>query len=90
MDYPKHWKELAKTIKEKSDWCCQKCGQVLRPDEKPQRRTYLQVHHWNRDPSDNRPENLVALCPRCHLNYHRGSKGNISVGQLSLFDISKF
>ncbi len=35
-DYPKHWKELAKTIKEKSGWCCQKCGRVcLRPGEKP-------------------------------------------------------
>ena len=95
MGYPKHWKELAKAIKEKANWCCQKCGRVcLRPGEKPHTtkpRAYdLQVHHWNRDPSDNRPENLVALCPKCHLSYHRGGKGNISVGQLSLFDLSGF
>jgi hypothetical protein len=74
MRYPKHWKELAKTIKEKSGWCCQKCGRVcLRPGEKPNTtkpRAYdLQVHHWNRDPSDNRPENLVALCPKlCRIH----------------------
>jgi hypothetical protein len=102
MRYPKHWKELAKSIKENSGWRCQKCDSYgalryrvcLRPGEKPNTtkpRAYdLQVHHWNRDPSDNRPENLVALCPKCHLSYHRGGKGNISLGQLSLFDLSGF
>ncbi|MGM3305196.1 HNH endonuclease [Anabaena sp. WFMT] len=39
----------------------------LRPGEKPtdtiKPSAYnLQVHHWNRDPSDNRPKNLVCLC----------------------------
>jgi hypothetical protein len=96
MEYPKHWKELAKNIKEKADWRCQKCGRVcLRPGEKPNdiinpRAYNLQVHHWNRDPSDNRLENLICLCSGCHLNYHRGGKGNVSVGQLSLFDLSNF
>ena len=90
MGYPKHWKELAKAIKEKANWCCQKCYRSLPPDKNPQRRTHLQVHHWNRDPSDNRPENLAPLCPKCHLSYHRGGKGNVSLGQLSLFDLSGF
>ncbi|MEM7592393.1 MAG: HNH endonuclease, partial [Cyanobacteria bacterium P01_A01_bin.83] len=45
----------------------------------------LQVHHWNRDPRDNRPENLIALCSACHLEYHRGGKSNVSPGQLSLW-----
>ncbi|MTJ41692.1 HNH endonuclease, partial [Dolichospermum sp. UHCC 0406] len=36
MVYPKYWKQLAKSIKEKSDWRCQKCGRVcLRPGDKP-------------------------------------------------------
>jgi hypothetical protein len=66
MVYPKHWKQLAKSIKENSGWRCQKCGRVcLRPGDKPHTTKSgaydLQVHHWNRDPSDNRPENLVAL-----------------------------
>jgi len=57
MGYPKDWKKLAKSIKEKANWCCEKCGRVcLRPGEKPNTtkpRAYnLQVHHWNRDPSD--------------------------------------
>ena len=97
MRYPKEWKQLSKSIKEKANWRCQKCDSYgalryrsLPPDKNPQRRTHLQVHHWNRNPSDNRPENLVALCPKCHLSYHRGGKGNVSVGQLSLFDLSGF
>jgi predicted HNH restriction endonuclease len=90
MGYPKHWKQLAKSIKENSGWRCQKCDRSLPPNQAKESRTHLQVHHWNRNPADNRPENLVALCPGCHLSYHRGGKGNVSVGQLSLFDLSGF
>ena len=75
MGYPKHWKKLAKTIKEKSGWCCQKCGRVcLLKSEKPadniKPRAYnLQVHHWNMDTSDNRVENLICLCPKlCRIH----------------------
>ena len=96
MRYPKEWKQLSKSIKEKANWRCQKCGRVcLRPGEKPadniKPRAYnLQVHHHNMNPADNRVENLIPVCTACHLNYHRGGKGNVSVGQLSLFDLSGF
>ncbi|MEA5553301.1 HNH endonuclease [Anabaena cylindrica UHCC 0172] len=95
-DYPKHWKELAQSIKEKADWRCQKCGRVcLRPGEIPadniKPRAYnLQVHHHNMIPTDNRVENLIPVCASCHLNYHRGGRGNVVEGQLSLFDVSAF
>jgi predicted HNH restriction endonuclease len=90
-DYPAQWKDLAKSIKEKSDWCCNKCGRTcLRPGDKAdldKPRAYnLQVHHWDRNPANNKVENLISLCSGCHLSYHRGRKGNISPGQLSLFD----
>jgi hypothetical protein len=26
----------------------------------------LDIHHKNNDPSNNRPENLIAVCPNCH------------------------
>ncbi|MBW4617690.1 MAG: HNH endonuclease [Desmonostoc vinosum HA7617-LM4] len=92
--YSDNWKQLATAIKAAADWRCSKCGKVcLRPGEKPsnltysQRRAYnLQVHHWNRDPSDNRVENLICLCSSCHLDYHRFGRGNVSPGQLSLFE----
>lgn len=29
----------------------------------------LTIAHLNHDPTDNRPENLKALCNRCHLRY---------------------
>lgn len=32
-------------------------------------RIVLTVAHLNHDRSDNRPENLKALCQRCHLTY---------------------
>ncbi|WGV28875.1 HNH endonuclease [Halotia branconii CENA392] len=89
--YPENWKQLATSIKESSNWRCSKCGRPgLRPGEKnpdlTKPRAYtLQVHHWNRDPSDNRVNNLVCLCPRCHLSYHQFRRGNVSPGQLSLF-----
>ena len=90
--YPDNWKELATTIKADKNWECQKCGRAcIKPGQKipedwtksQRRANTLQVHHWNRNPADNRKSNLVALCPACHLRYHTRSQGNISPGQLS-------
>ena len=91
--YSKDWKQIATAVKNSSDWRCSRCDRpCLRPGEKPvglslsERRVYnLQVHHYNFDPEDNRPENLAPLCSSCHLYYHRFGRGNISPGQLSLF-----
>ncbi len=77
MGYPKDWDFIATTLKEAANWQCQKCCRIgIKPGEKSedltksQRRAYtLQVHHWNRNPSDNRRDNLVCLCSGCHLSY---------------------
>lgn len=90
--YPKNWKLLATQIKDQADWKCFKCRmQCLRPNapvlelSKSERtaRT-LTVHHWNYDPSDNHPQNLVALCTSCHLMFHCRGQSSISPGQLKL------
>jgi len=70
-DYPPDWKAIALSIKEASGWKCEKCSRQCRfPGEKfdTHQRT-LTVAHINHVPMDCRPENLVALCPKCHLAY---------------------
>jgi hypothetical protein len=53
-------------------------------DRSQRQKISLQVHHWNRDPSDNHWTNLGCLCSSCHLIYHQHRRGNITPGQLSL------
>ena len=90
--YPDNWKAIALKIKEKADWKCQKCGiQCLKPSENRKGLTKsekakltLTVHHKNYQPECNHEDNLIALCSPCHLSYHAGKKGNVTIGQLSL------
>ncbi|MEO1764667.1 MAG: HNH endonuclease, partial [Cyanobacteria bacterium J06629_18] len=72
--YPDNWTDIATSIKSEAGWRCQKCGlQCIRPGEdtskltRSQRMAYtLQVHHWDRNPTNNRRDNLIALCSGCH------------------------
>lgn len=69
--YPKDWKKIAFSIKEKAGWICQKCGKQCRKPGEPfdtHKRT-LTVAHLNHIPEDMRLENLKALCAPCHLRY---------------------
>ena len=74
--YPADWDEIARAIKEQAGWKCEQCNLQCRyPDEKfdTHRRT-LTVAHINHVEMDCRPENLVALCPKCHLAYDQARK----------------
>ena len=74
--YPENWNEIASTIKDQAGWKCQQCGLQCRfPGEEfgTHKRT-LTVAHINHVEMDCRPENLVALCPRCHLAYDQSRK----------------
>jgi 5-methylcytosine-specific restriction endonuclease McrA len=33
---------------------------------------HLEIHHINQDRNDNRPENLIPLCPDCHSKADSG------------------
>jgi hypothetical protein len=84
--YPENWKEIALAIKEREGWHCYRCGvRCLRPGEKlfsaKSRAFLIQVHHWDCDPGNNSPENLVALCTVCHLHMHQQRHGSVVVGQ---------
>ena len=91
--YPKNWQEIALSVKEAAGWRCECCGkQCYRPGEpKNLSRSewsadILQVHHRNHLPEKNSSDNLLAVCPACHLAMHRGGHGNASPGQLSLWE----
>jgi hypothetical protein len=81
--YPPNWREVSAAIKARAQGCCEcegECG-LHRTRPGPRRcierhgkqalwargNVMLTVHHLNHDPTDNRPENLKAMCQRCHL-----------------------
>jgi 5-methylcytosine-specific restriction endonuclease McrA len=47
----------------------------------------LTVHHIDRNPGNNQPGNLIALCSGCHRRAHRGDRRGMGVqpNQLNLF-----
>lgn len=72
--YPPDWHAIARRVKDAAGWRCEQCGHAHAPREG----YTLTVHHIDGDPQNNRDENLVALCQRCHLALH--GKKNV-VGQ---------
>ncbi len=83
--YPKDWKEIRRMILFRADNQCEcggECG-LHRTDPGPRRccerhgtpsrwargKIVLTIAHLNHDTTDNRPENLKAMCQRCHLRY---------------------
>lgn len=83
--YPDDWEEISLAIRQRSGGQCEcegECG-LHRTHPGPRRcqerhgelakwargRVVLTVAHLNHDPQDCRPENLKAMCQRCHLRY---------------------
>ena len=69
--YPKDWKRIATEKKESVGWVCEVCGmQCRKPGEKfdTHRRT-LTVAHLDHTPENCSPDNLKAMCAKCHLQY---------------------
>ena len=62
--YPPDWEAIAERVKDEAGWCCEHCGH----SHEVCTGYMLGVHHLDRDPSNCAPENLVALCQRCHLH----------------------
>lgn len=82
--YPANWDEISAAIRwvrarHRCEWCGACEGE---PNPVTGSRVILTVAHLGvpfpdgspgdpEDKSDSRPENLAALCQRCHLNYDR-------------------
>ena len=82
--YPQNWQEISREIRfSRAHGQCEWCGAVA-GEAHPVTGSYvvLSVAHLgmpradgtpgdNHDKADCRPENLAALCQRCHLNFDR-------------------
>jgi hypothetical protein len=83
--YPPDWKAISLAIRKRAQGQCEcwgECG-LHRTHPGPRRcqerqgegatwakgRIMLTVAHLNHEPADCRPENLKAMCQRCHLRY---------------------
>jgi hypothetical protein len=79
--YPKNWRAISASIRKRSDGRCECHGECSLHHERrctemhgqdaiwARGKVVLTVAHLNHDPSDCRPENLKAMCQRCHLRY---------------------
>lgn len=69
--YPADWDEIARRVKDETDWKCEVCGRQCRRPGEPfdtHRRT-LTVAHLDHTPENCERSNLRALCAPCHLRY---------------------
>ena len=62
--YPKNWDEIATARKDSRQWRCELCAFQLVGS------SLIQVHHIDRDKSNNTKLNLQVLCAVCHGQQH--------------------
>ena len=80
--YPKEWKAISAAIRERAGNRCECVGECGlhgdtgrcterngEPAKWAKGKIVLTVAHLNHTPMDCRPENLKAMCQRCHLRY---------------------
>lgn len=79
--YPADWKRIATAIKDRAGWRCEcegECatghaGRCVNEHHKiaveSESTVVLTTAHLNHQPEDCRPENLKAMCQKCHLGY---------------------
>ena len=100
--YPPNWKDISRRIRfERAQNMCEWCGALnYLPHPITGSKVMLTVAHLNHDTTDNREENLAALCQKCHLGhdaqYHaqnakktrarKKKEAAQAAGQRSMFD----
>ena len=80
--YTSDFKERARQYKKEKDFCCNRCGEQFEA-------IFLEVHHKDRNKSNDRRENWELLCLLCHIEEHgrdnprmrAGYKANGRLGQ---------
>lgn len=77
--YPNNWKQIRAAILERAHNRCEFCGvenYTMRLNEKTgkEARIILTIAHLDHTPENSDPENLRALCQRCHNQYDAGHR----------------
>lgn len=65
---PANWKEIRAAILERADNKCEFCG-IENYAVRDGSRVVLTIAHLDHTPEHNNPDNLRALCQRCHNRY---------------------
>ena len=79
--YGKEWRKLSRELIGKRNNACEGCGGISGFNV-----PRLTVHHKDRDPLNNDPDNLLVLCPSCHFDEERKiNEGYYYKGQGWLF-----
>lgn len=66
-EYPKDWKQIAKRMKDKFEWKCERCGLPHKTPSQGVTGQVLTVHHLDMDRGNCEEWNLAVLCQKCHL-----------------------
>jgi 5-methylcytosine-specific restriction endonuclease McrA len=73
--YPKNWKQIREKIMARAENRCELCNaKNYELHWKTGSKVVLTIHHINFNPQDNRTNNLLALCQRCHIKLDAGEK----------------
>ena len=67
--YPANWESIRHDILERAEHCCEFCGVANHGETQSGKRVVLTIAHLDHDTTHNEPENLRALCQKCHLTY---------------------
>ncbi len=70
--YPvrKEWLKIRESILKRANNHCEFCG-VKNYSLRGTTKIVLTIAHLDQHPENNEPNNLAALCQRCHLNHDR-------------------
>lgn len=68
--YPANWKEISAAIRARAGNACEWCGaRNGEPHPETGSKVVLTTAHLDHQPENCDPQNLAALCQRCHLRY---------------------
>lgn len=79
--YPKNWKQIRTSILERANNKCEFCGIENYTIRENGSRVVLTIAHLDHTPENCNPDNLRALCQKCHNKYdakHRAETRRLS------------